>query len=338
MRVVHFQRRPRAVANHSVEQSFALVRAALAPRLDVRLAVAPLESRGLLDRWAIARAAAAEPADVLHILGDITFAGAATDPARTVVTVLDCIHETWPNPLKRALMAWGWLRLPARRGVTLAAISPFTAERVAAHTGVPVERITVIPPAVDPRFAAGHGPIPDGDPLVLIVGTTPNKNVARALGALAGLGLRALVVGPLGDAERRAAAQAGVHLEQHDRLDDETLRAAYARAHVVLFPTLYEGFGLPIAEAQAMGRPVVTSDRAPMRDTAGGAAWLVDPLDTASIARGVRDALRAGPERDVRVAAGRVNAERFAPGPIAAQWEALYRGVVRRAEYGGVAR
>lgn len=334
-RVVQYQRRPRAVANYSVEQSFALVREALRPHLDVALAVAPVESVGLQNRLTIARDAArvGATADVLHILGDITFAGAATDPARTIVTVLDCVQDTWDNVQKRAIVTFGWLMLPAWRGASFAAISAFTAERVAAHTGVPLAQITVIPPAVDPRFAAAWSALPASAPTVLIVGTTPNKNVARALAALEGLGARVVVIGPLDDVARRAAADARLDLEQHDRVDDTALLAAYGRAHVVLFPSLYEGFGLPIIEAQAIGRAVVTSDLAPMRDTAGGAAWLVNPLDVRDIAAAVRHALTPSRLRDERLAAGRRNAQRFLPDVIAPQWEALYEQVAARAGY-----
>ena len=330
MRIVHFQRRPRAALNHSIEQCFALVRDALGPRLDVTLAVAPRESRGLWPRVAIARAAAraARGADLIHVLGDINFAGVATPPTRTIVTVLDCIHETWSDPLRRAFVQFGWFTWPASRGVTFNAISSFTAERVAAITGRDLRDISVIAPAVDPRFAGAWSPMPEGSPEVLIVGTAPNKNVARALAALAGLDVRATVIGPIDAAIARAAP---VPITRHVRVNDSEMLAAYRRAHVVLFPSLYEGFGLPIAEAQAIGRPVVTSDRAPMRDTAGGAAWFVDPLDVGSIAAGVRAALAPSSERDHRLAAARVNAARFDPGSIATQWEALYRRVAGRA-------
>ncbi len=331
LHVVHFQRRPRRLANFSVEQSFALVRAALAPAADIRLAIAPRESRGVLDRLAIVQAAAREQADLIHVLGDITFAGIMTDPARTIVTVLDCVHETSPSALRRALIRFGWLLLPAWRGVTLSAISAFTADRVAALTGRARDEIAILPPAVDPRYAAAWSPVPAGDPRVLIIGTTPNKNVTRSLAALDGLGVRVVVIGALDAAQRRAADDAHLSLEQHDRLDADALLDQYRRAHVVLFPSLYEGFGLPIIEAQAIGRPVVTSDRAPMRETAGGAAWLVDPLDVASIASGVRDALTPGAARDARVATGRANAERFTPAAVAPAWDALYRAVAARA-------
>ncbi|MBI3790166.1 MAG: hypothetical protein HY275_04735, partial [Gemmatimonadetes bacterium] len=121
MRVVHYQRRPRAVLNHSIEQSFALVREALVGRVDVTLAVAPHESRGIRDRLAIVADAARQPGDLVHVLGDITFAAARTAPARTIVTVLDTVHETWPSGLERAVIEWLWLDVPARRGVTFVA-------------------------------------------------------------------------------------------------------------------------------------------------------------------------------------------------------------------------
>lgn len=331
MRVVHYQRRPRAVLNHSIEQSFALVREALRGQVEVALAIAPRESTGLLPRLAIVRDAARQRADLVHVLGDITFAGLGPPPTRTIVTVLDTVHETWPPGLRRTLIEAWWLRRPARRGVHLAAISAFTADRVAALTGVPRAAIAVIPPAVDPRWAALASTPPTGAPTVLLMGTAPNKNTARALAALHGTGAAAIVVGPMDDAQWRAAEGAGVTVEQHDALPFEALRDAMQRAHVVLFPSTYEGFGMPIAEAHLAGRPVVTSDRAPMRDTAGGHAWLVDPEQVDAIAAGVRDALAAVAAGAPRLSAARTHAERYLPAPVAAQWAACYRDVAQRA-------
>ena len=75
------------------------------------------------------------------------------------------------------------------------------------------------------------------------------------------------------------------------RVPDDELAALYRGAACVVYPSLYEGFGLPIAEAMACGAPVVTSRGGATEETAGGAAVLVDPVDVASIARGIEEAM-----------------------------------------------
>ena len=84
--------------------------------------------------------------------------------------------------------------------------------------------------------------------------------------------------------------------------------ALYRGARCVLYPSLYEGFGLPVLEAMACGTPVVTSEATAMEEVAGGAAILVDPLDVAAIAQGIRDALD---RRDELVTAGLSRARGF---------------------------
>ena len=100
--------------------------------------------------------------------------------------------------------------------------------------------------------------------------------------------------------------------------DDRTVRALYTGASILLFPSLYEGFGWPIVEAQSCGCPVITSDREPMREVAGGAAILVDPtLPEEAAAR-----IAAGwPERETMRVAGFHNVERFASKEIMEQYE-----------------
>ena len=327
MRVVHVQRRPRAQANFSVEQSFALVREALAQTLPIQLVVAGRESSGIAARWRIATEVANAQGDVTHILGDITFAALALESRRTIVTVLDCVQETLPNPLRRAILNLFWLKLPVARAARVTAISTFTRDRIAQITGCRANAIVVIPPAVSPRFVLVPHTFDARAPRVLLVGTTPNKNTDRALAALAGTPCTAVIVGVVGDTLRRTAAAAGVPLECHESLTANAMHDAYVRADLLLFPSTYEGFGLPIVEAQATGRAVVTSAAASMPEAAGDAAAFVDPTSVESIRAAVRRLISDVGHREGLVARGLENARRFEPGPIAAQYAALYRDV-----------
>jgi glycosyltransferase involved in cell wall biosynthesis len=121
--------------------------------------------------------------------------------------------------------------------------------------------------------------------------------------ARAGVQLR--LVGEAGWGE---AGAGGTHVAWLGRLDDEELAAAYRGARALVFPSLYEGFGIPALEAMACGAPVVTSAGSAMAEVTDGAAVLVDPLDVASIADGIEEADR---RRDELVPLGLQRALRY---------------------------
>lgn len=114
---------------------------------------------------------------------------------------------------------------------------------------------------------------------------------------------------------------------------NEELCALYSEAKCLLFPSLAEGFGLPIAEAQACGCPVVTTRRAPMTEVGGEAAWYLDFLEPTAAAAVVKKAIEEGPvERQVRVAAGIANSQRFSAKTMVDAYEELYREIFEQTE------
>ncbi len=162
-----------------------------------------------------------------------------------------------------------------------------------------------------------------------MIGTGPHKNIDRVAQALAGLPVQLEVIGRLPqDRLTRLQAKGLAVTARHD-LSDTELAQAYAQADILMFPSLAEGFGLPILEAQSVGRPVITSDRSPMREVAGDAALLVDPEDPQDIKNAV-ERLVADPKlRDTLVQAGFRNIARFTPDTAAAQYADLYRHIAK---------
>jgi alpha-1,3-rhamnosyl/mannosyltransferase len=191
------------------------------------------------------------------------------------------------------------IRPALRRAAALPCISDATRADLVRLFPATTAKASTIPLAADPAFGApvaapGH-PSLDA-PYVLAVGTLePRKNLERLLAAWNALGDEGraghvlALVGPIGwDATPilEAAREHGARLL--GRVSEEELRALYAGAAAFAYPSLYEGFGLPVLEAMAAGTPVLTSSISSLPEVAGDAAVLVDPRDAGAIADGLR--------------------------------------------------
>jgi glycosyltransferase involved in cell wall biosynthesis len=253
--------------------------------------------------------------DLLHCT---TFRGPARAPLPTVLTVHDLAILRYPEAFPR------WQRLYGRAGLrgvlraadALIAVSEATRSEVVELAGVPAERIRVIANGVDTVFTRA-GLRAEGSYVLAVATLEPRKNLPRAVEAarLAGVELR--VVG--------ARGWGGVGVEGWiGEVPDGELAALYRGAQCVVYPSLYEGFGLPVLEAMACGAPVVTSRGTAMEEVAGDAAVLVDPLDPVAIAAGIAE---AGARRDELVSLGFARASEFtwerAADAVAAFWREL---------------
>ena len=174
------------------------------------------------------------------------------------------------------------------------------------------------------EFQPCRRPFDEEAPVVLQVGTGPNKNVERVAAALVGTPCRLHIVGRLDDQQRRAIGATGVSFNELGFLSDAALVSEYKVADLIVFASLYEGFGLPIPDAQATGRPVITSERCSMPEVAGGGATFVDPEDIGSIRQAVKRLVNDGTLRARCVEAGFENVRNYTAEVVARRYEAVY--------------
>ena len=234
-----------------------------------------------------------------------------------------------PAAYTRAFVAWYcWLfRRLARRALKLLTVSAFSRERLAAHLHLPAARIGIVPNggdhlddvAADHTALARHGLT--GTRFLLAVGSAnPNKNLSMLAKAYATLqpeaDVRLVIVGGrseqvFADADSSAQAADPPGLLRLGAIDDAALKALYQHATALVFPSLYEGFGLPPLEAMACGCPVAAARAGATPEVCGEAALYFDPESLDGIAAAVRTLLIDAPLRERLRAAGSVRVASF---------------------------
>ncbi len=259
--------------------------------------------------------------------------------ARTpaVVTIHDCIHLRFPEYLP-SRMAWRYARFmlghAIRRSASILTVSQASrADILRFYPDADPERILVVPNAIDPALLEEPGQEETarireryqirGRFLLYAGNIKPHKNLERLIAAFGKLkhqsGMEDLKLLIIGDeisrygALRRGVEAAGVRQDVRffGFVPDRTLAGLYRLASVFVFPSLYEGFGLPPLEAMACGTPVVTSRISSLPEVAGDAALLVDPYSVDDIARGIAKVLEQPELAADLVRRGHVQAQRY---------------------------
>ena len=201
------------------------------------------------------------------------------------------------------------------------AVSEFTRRELVELLGVSEEKIHVVPNAVEDEFTE-DGPAEQGE-YVLAVGTLePRKNLARLVEAVRRTDTELRIVGARGWGRVEVDSNGVRWLGE---VSDAELARLYRGAVCVAYPSLYEGFGIPVLEAMACGAPVVTTRGTAMEEVADGAAVLVDAQDPAEIAAGIFQAVA---DRAQLVARGLERAREFRWDAVAAATMDVYREAI----------
>lgn len=329
--IIHHQRLPYD-GQVSIERLFEEIRGYLPEHCKTTEATSPFPSEGLLPRLRNLLHARRQLADVHHIVGDAHYLAFGLPGKITVLTIHDCAALNRLTGWKREVLRYFWFTGPMGRSAVVTTISETTKGELRKWVGELAEKVVVIPNCVRSEFTAVPKDFNDKEPVVLQVGTGWNKNVMRVAEALAGTACVLEIVGQLSGSQRAALVATGVSFRELGRISDEELVAAYQRCDLLVFASLYEGFGLPILEAQATGRPVITSNLSSMPEAAGDGALFVDPESVESIRDAVTMILRDPQKRSELVEKGFQNVKKFRPEAIAAQYAEIYDLVAARSK------
>ena len=256
---------------------------------------------------------------------------------RTIVTLHDLnflLHPEWFSRAFRLVYSFCAMK-GLRRAARVVTISNYVLESAKTHLGIPAERLRMVHNGIKPIVAGPPANLPV-EPYVLCVGAIPpHKNLARLIRAFQLLhrDIPQLELRIVGRAMARQAQSpelapllAAPGVKRLGYRTEAELAADYANAAVFCYPSLEEGFGLPILEAMSAGTPVVTSSASCLPEIAGAAAVLVDPFSPEAIAEGLRRVLSLSPaDRAAMIAAGRARAAEFSWQKAAEAYLAIYK-------------
>jgi glycosyltransferase involved in cell wall biosynthesis len=266
--------------------------------------------------------------------GGLLWSFAATGPivlSRQVMTLHDAAICAIPEAFTPAFRVWYRLLFGVlvRRVPLILTVSRFSRAEIVRHFGSDPEKIRVMVEGwqhlrrvpADESVLAKHG-LRSGRYVLAVSSPTPNKNfrlIAEAVRKLDAVDFDVAVAGSL-DARvfGGGGAPQAPFMKYLGYVSDAELRALYEHAGLFVYPSLYEGFGIPAVEAMASGCPVVASNSASLPEVCGDAARYVSPHDAAGLARAIAELMRDESLRRTLAERGRVIAERYS-------WEAAAR-------------
>lgn len=318
---------------YSIETVFGHIRQSMSLLHDVQTqdAQMPNISHNLRQVWQNLRFVRRLHADIFHITGDVHYAALALPASRTVLTIHDCgpLKKFRHRPFRYVAFWLLWYYLPVRRARYITVVSEKTRQELIGYLGRIGEKAIVVPNGYDPSMVYTPARFKSERPVLLQVGTASNKNLLRLINALYGIPCTLVIVGTLTDDIIAYLQTHQIDYRHYVNLSREALIDCYINCDMVTFLSTYEGFGMPILEANAIGRVVLASALEPLLSIAPGAAHFVDPTDTIAIRQGVLRLMDDEYYRNRLIEAGLDTARRYSIDKATEHYAAIYQKAFR---------
>lgn len=263
--------------------------------------------------------------DLYHITGDVNYLWLFFPWRKTTMTIHDIgMFKNNPLSMKRLVFAILSFIAPAFILKRLTCVSTLTADDLTNRLHLPSSKIRVIH---NPLVLDIHPSAKDFDqahPIILQLGTGHHKNLDTLIESVAGLSCRLEIVGNPDQSLISRMGELGIDYNISSKLTNEEIINKYRQCDILFFVSRSEGFGLPILEAQATGRPVLTGRARPMCDVAADGALLFDDDDVSGIRSGILALCKNPALRDDVVNKGFNNIKRFQRSKIADDYLAFY--------------
>ena len=325
--VNHFIRKARPTGNYSVEFIFEDVRNYLEGRVQFNVFYMPHLSNGFIKRIQNIFYCFRNAGNVNHVTGDIHYVNYLIKRDTNILTILDCLPMNSSSRLKRLVFKWIWLKIPVYKSRYITTISESTRQDVIRYTNCDPSKVIVIPVAISKEFKPSPKVFNKECPVLLQVGTASNKNLQRLISALAGIHCRLIIIGKLQVHILKLLEDHQVLFENKINLTQLEIIRMYEECDIVTFISTFEGFGMPIIEANTIERPVIAGNSSSMPEVGSNAAYYVNAFSIEEIRKGILELIENADLREKLITNGRINRKRFSGESIAEMYYDLYREV-----------
>ncbi len=264
--------------------------------------------------------------DIIHITGTENYLIPFLEGHKIVVTVHDLGSIATHNPIKNFFKNIIFIKTLKFADLITCISDKTKSEILGVISGVKNKVVTIHNP-IFPEYQYMPKCFNEKNPIILHIGTRPNKNLENTIKALTGIKCRLRIIGELFPDIKNSLLKANIDYTNTCGLSDEDILKEYENCDFVNFPSLYEGFGMPIIEGQSVGRPVLTSNLSPMKEVAGNSAVLVNPYDISSIRLGYKELMK---NHQIYVERGLKNSCRFQLQEIVLQYLDNYKTLIKK--------
>ncbi|MBP9983512.1 MAG: glycosyltransferase family 4 protein [Prevotella sp.] len=266
-----------------------------------------------------------------HITGEIHYCSLVLPRKNTVLTIHDIGNLDKKN---NSILVYLFLYvfcyyLPLRHLKYITCVSECTKNEIIKKFPWAIGKIQVIPNPVDDIIRYSAKLFNEEKPRILQIGTAPYKNLNRTVEALKGVKCELRIIGQLDTHILQVLRDYGIEYTNNKGLTDQEIADEYSNCDIVSFPSLYEGFGMPVIEGFMSGRIVVTSNIEPMKTICGNGAILVDPLSVESIRNGFLTAIFDASLRNQKIIEGRELAKKYLPISIKGRYVEFYEKMMK---------
>jgi glycosyltransferase involved in cell wall biosynthesis len=269
--------------------------------------------------------------DLNHITGDVNYLALVLKGSKTVMTIHDIGHyeytlRGWRKLLYKKL----WFEWPLKNVARITTVSEFTKDKLVHTFGIDPRKIQVIYNPVPAMFKAQEKAPVEGRIKILQIGSGANKNIERLMEAVKDMPCELILVRAYDQVLAEQLKKANISCSWHFNLSQEEVYRCYVDADLVFFASTYEGFGMPIIEGQAVGRPVITSNMASMPEVGGEGVCLVNPLSVEEIRVAIDKISSDVAYRNALIQKGFKNIERFRVDHIAHAYMKVYQELIQK--------
>jgi len=264
-------------------------------------------------------------ADIFHITGDVNWITPFLFNKKVINTIHDIGTYYILFGLKKYVYKILWINLPIFFSNKVTVVSTFTKNEILKIYNT--NKLQIIPNPVNPIFKYKQLNFSENYPTILLIGTASHKNIEIVIKAVVGLKINLNIIGKLSQSQTNLLEHNNIKYTNKFNLSLYQIYNSYINSDMVVFASLHEGFGMPIIESNAVGRPLILSNRSPMPMIANGSALLFDPQNIEELKNKINTIINNKNIREELIKKGLTNAKNYDIKLIANQYSLLYKNL-----------